>query len=215
MIKIFKLIWLTLGTIFSYILPYKLVPLLRASLAYLYTGYIKGNFASWGNGSVIVYKAAYLKGLKYISVGSGNVFEKELCLTAYDEYAGERFTPHIEIGKNCHFGIGTHITAIVGIVIKDNLLTGSNVLITDNAHGYFNTETINIAPIERPLVSKGMVQIGSNVWIGNNVCILPGVTIGDGAIVAANCVVTHDVPPYSIVAGIPARIVKRINNPTT
>jgi acetyltransferase-like isoleucine patch superfamily enzyme len=48
------------------------------------------------------------------------------------------------------------------------------------------------------------------VWLGNNVCVLPNVTIGDGAVVGANSVVTHDIPPYAIVAGIPAKIVKQV-----
>jgi len=55
------------------------------------------------------------------------------------------------------------------------------------------------------------VVIGNNVWLGNNVCILAGVTIGDGAIVAANSVVTKDVPAYSLVAGVPA-VIKKTNS---
>ena len=67
---------------------------------------------------------------------------------------------------------------------------------------------VNVPPVERPLVSKGKVKVGSNVWMGNNVCVLPGVTIGDGAVIAANSVVTHDVPSCSMVAGAPARVIK-------
>ena len=65
-------------------------------------------------------------------------------------------------------------------------------------------------PLKRPLVSKGGVVIGDNVWICDNVCILSGVTIGNGAIVAANAVVTHDVPPYTMVAGVPAKVIKSL-----
>ncbi|MBR4243334.1 MAG: hypothetical protein IKR98_05525 [Bacteroidaceae bacterium] len=63
----------------------------------------------------------------------------------------------------------------------------------------------------RPIVSKGPVVIEDNVWIGEMACIMPGVTIGRGAIVGANAVVTHDVPPYTLVAGNPARIIKQID----
>jgi maltose O-acetyltransferase len=56
------------------------------------------------------------------------------------------------------------------------------------------------------------VRIGDDVWIGGHATILPGVTIGDGAVVAAGAVVTKDVPPYTVVAGVPARVVKKIED---
>lgn len=54
------------------------------------------------------------------------------------------------------------------------------------------------SPISRPIVSKGPIHIGKNVWIGEKATILPGVTIGDGAVIAANAVVNKDVPPYTL-----------------
>ena len=63
-------------------------------------------------------------------------------------------------------------------------------------------------PIKRTVISKGAVVIKDNVWIGDKVTILPNVTIGEGAVIAANAVVTHDVPPYSVVGGNPAKILK-------
>ena len=65
-------------------------------------------------------------------------------------------------------------------------------------------------PAERPLSSKGRVAIGKNVWLGANVCVLPGVNIGDGVTIAAGSVVTHDIPSYSMAAGVPARIIKSL-----
>ncbi|MBQ5454589.1 MAG: acyltransferase, partial [Prevotella sp.] len=96
------------------------------------------------------------------------------------------------------------------ITIGNHLLTGTNVLITDNSHGATDYASLVVPPIERTVVSHGPVKIGNNVWLGNNVCVLPNVTIGDGAVVGANSVVTHDIPPYAIVAGIPAKIVKQV-----
>lgn len=201
-----------IGRLVACFLPFGLVPLCRSFLAYLYTGYVRRCFASWGEGSVMVYKPVYLLGLKYVHVGRGTVIEKGACITAYDSYDSydgqQAFKPCIKIGNNCHIGVNVHITAIEGIEIADNLLTGSNVLITDNAHGWFDKSAMGVPPVERPLVSKGKVRVGANVWMGNNVCVLPGVTIGDGAVIAANSVVTHDVPPCSMVAGTPARVIK-------
>ena len=67
-----------------------------------------------------------------------------------------------------------------------------------------------MSPIKRDIVSKGAVIIGKNVWVGDKVSIMPNVRIGDGAIIAANSVVTKDVPPYSIVGGNPAKVIKEI-----
>ena len=67
-----------------------------------------------------------------------------------------------------------------------------------------------IPPVKRNLYSKGNVVIENNVWIGERVCILSGVHIGEGAIIAANSIVTHDVPPYTLVGGIPAKVIKEI-----
>ena len=85
------------------------------------------------------------------------------------------------------------------------------MLITDNSHGQNTTlAELQMAPNQRPLYSKGAVHIGNNVWIGQNACIMPGVTIADGAIIAANSVVTHDIPAYSVAAGAPAKVIKHI-----
>lgn len=159
-------------------------------------------------------KIELLKGPEYIFIGNQTSFEKDLYLTAWNSYQTnsdiQHFTPEIKIGSNCHFGAFNHITAINSIEIGDNLLTGKNVTITDNSHGSTDFEHLSVEPILRPLVSKGPVKIGNNVWIGDKVTILPNVTIGDGAVIAANAVVTKDVPAYSMAAGNPARIVKTV-----
>ncbi|PWB24611.1 hypothetical protein DCO46_11265 [Flavobacterium sp. HTF] len=65
------------------------------------------------------------------------------------------------------------------------------------------------------IVSKGPIKVGNDVWIGAHSVILSGVTIGDGAIIASNSVINKDVPPYAIVGGSPARIIKyRFDKPT-
>lgn len=152
-----------------------------------------------------------LKGEKYISIGDCCFIGNNSILTAWDLYEGQCFSPQISIGDDCHIGFQTHITAINHIEIGNNLLTGSHVLITDNSHGIFSLEELDIAPIRRNLFSKGPVVISDNVWIGAKATICPNVHIGKGAIIAANSVVTHDVPEYSMVAGVPAKIIKQFN----
>lgn len=97
------------------------------------------------------------------------------------------------------------------VTIGNGCLLGRDTFITDNAHGENNTiNELNIPPYERKIYSKGPVILGDNVWTGKNVCILPNVKIGSGAIIGANSVVTHDVPPHSIAVGSPAKVVKII-----
>lgn len=157
-----------------------------------------------------------LKGPEYIKIGDGTWFGECTFLTAWDTFDCilkgkpyvQHFNPSIIIGKNCHFGVQNHITCINKISIGDNLLTGKWVTITDNSHGDSSLECLKENPIKRPIISKGPVIIGNNVWIGDKATILSDVKIGDGAIIAANAVVTKDVPAYSMAAGIPAQVIK-------
>lgn len=194
----------------SFIYPTSAKEILHAVRSHIYTGYMKRHFANFGQGSVIGCKVAALHGLQHIWIGRHNDFAPGLRLTAWG--SNNTASPLITIGDNCWFGEYNHLTATQGITIGDNLLTGSNVLISDNAHGDSSAEMMAIHPKFRPLTSKGKVCIGNNVWIGNNVCILAGVTIGDGAIIAANSVITKDVPSYCVVAGVPAIVIKQITN---
>lgn len=154
---------------------------------------------------------------QYISVGRGTCFGDWLYLTAWDTFhcvvGGkeeiQHYIPSLTIGENCNFGAFNHITCINRVEIGNRLLTGKWVTITDNSHGKTDKDTLQISPIERPLYSKGPVLIGNDVWIGDKVTILANVIIGDGAVIAANSVVTEDVPAYSVVAGNPAKIIKQ------
>ncbi|MBQ5507587.1 MAG: acyltransferase, partial [Prevotella sp.] len=159
--------------------------------------------------SVVMWHPYQLRGLEFVQVGEGTVFETDLQLTVTNTPSSE-IAPSITIGDHCLIRRGTHITAANQITIGNHLLTGTNVLITDNSHGATDYASLVVPPNERAVVSHGPVKIGNHVWLGNNVCILPNVTIGDGAVVGANSVVTHDIPPYAIVAGIPAKIVKQV-----
>ena len=105
---------------------------------------------------------------------------------------------------NCHIG------AINEIEIQDNVLIGSNVYISDHFHGNNDYSDIDLAPSERELFHKGRMIIGRNVWIGDSVSILPGVSIGENTIIGTNSVVTKSFPSNVIIAGVPAKIIKII-----
>lgn len=153
----------------------------------------------------------YISGYQYIKIG-GLYSLSDLRMECFDNFAGEIYTPSIIIGENVYMNFRCHIGAINKIVIGDNVLIGSNVLITDHSHGYNDKSDIFEIPINRKLYSKGPVIIEDNVWIGENVSILPNVHIGRNSIIGANSVVVKDIPAFSIAAGNPARVIKNVVN---
>lgn len=94
---------------------------------------------------------------------------------------------------------------IQGAVIGDNVMIAPGVSILNNSHSFSDIETPMIL---QPMVKNKNPVIGSDVWIGRNVVIMHGVTIGCGAIIGAGAVVTKDVDPFSIMGGVPARLIK-------
>ena len=110
---------------------------------------------------------------------------------------------HIAIGKNVFINFDCTFLALGGIIIEDDVLIGPKVsLITEN-------HPLN--PEERKGLVANSILIKKNAWIGANATILPGVTIGENAVVAAGAVVSKDVSANSIVGGIPAKFIKHIN----
>lgn len=145
-----------------------------------------------------------------IKIGENFYSEVGLKLEAWKTYRENSYTPHILIGDNVHLGWGCHITSINRVALGNNVLMGSNVFISDHSHGRTDLTVNGIPPIERELFSKGETVIESNVWIGNNVVIMPGVHVGEGAIIGANAVVTHNVPSCAVVGGAPSKIIRQM-----
>lgn len=170
---------------------------------------IKNNIGNIGS-NVYFGKNAKITNGEHINIGNNCYFNDNIMLSTWPEYNEISYKPQIIIGNNCNFGFCNHITSCNKIKIGNNLLTGMYVIITDNNHGDNNFSDLLLPPSKRILTSKGPVEIGNNVWIGDKVSILSGVKVGDGAIIAANAVVTKDVPAYSIVGGVPAKIIKTI-----
>jgi acetyltransferase-like isoleucine patch superfamily enzyme len=121
----------------------------------------------------------------------------------------------LQIGDNVQINDNVHIAAANSVVIGNNTLIASKVFITDHSHGNYSDPAIthdppSSIPINRRLV-KSAVTIGHNVWIGEFVSILPGVTIGEGSVIGTMSVVNKDIPAYCIAVGSPARVIKKYN----
>jgi len=108
----------------------------------------------------------------------------------------------VELGDNVSFAAYVHIWGGGCVSIGNRVMVGANSSISSLTHDY------NQKYMYRTLVKKA-VYIGDDAWIGSNCSILPGVTIGHGAVVGAGSVVLHDIPPDTIVAGVPARVIKQ------
>ena len=112
------------------------------------------------------------------------------------------FGKNIIVGKNVFINSGCRFQDHGGITIDDGAQIGHNVVIATLNH--------NFIPEKRRNMFAKPVHIGKNVWIGSNSTVLPGITIGENAVVVAGSVVTKEFPPMTVVAGNPARIIKEI-----
>ena len=109
---------------------------------------------------------------------------------------------NIRVGKNVFINSGCKFQDQGGIVIGDGALIGHNVVLATLNHGLGQETRHDLVPAP--------IRIGKEVWIGSNSTILPGITIGNGAIVAAGAVVTKNVPENTIVGGVPAKVIRKI-----
>lgn len=113
----------------------------------------------------------------------------------------------LKIGNNVGINHFCFIGVRGDIEIGDNVIFGPRVNIFSENHNYDNIDI----PIKHQGVTKNKTKIGDDVWIGANVSIMSGVNIGDGCIIAAGAVVTKDIPSYSIIGGVPAKLIKSRN----
>jgi len=128
------------------------------------------------------------------------------CLPRMRSYLGVEPGGRLELGDRVFVNEGVHICAERDICIGDDVMIGPWVVIYD-------TDFHEVAPDESVRVEP--VRIGNNVWIGHSAILLPGVTIGDHAVIAAGAVVTRPVAPRTVVGGNPARVLRTFDCPDT
>jgi len=120
----------------------------------------------------------------------------------------------ITFGKNVQINDFVHITAMENVYIGNNVLLASKIYISDCSHGYYDGKSNDSIPDTHPIdreYKTAPVRIEDNVWIGESVSILPGVTVGENSIIGANSVVTKNIPANCIAVGNPARVIKKYN----
>lgn len=204
--KIIKAICYAIAFLFSLIFNNFVVKAFNYIIALVNTINIKRKLKRHGK-NMLIARGSLLEGLKFIEIGDNFSAGAGLWLGTYKTESFKE--PKMIIGNNVHCSRNVHIGAINYVIINDNVLIGSNVLITDHSHG--NGYCDNIPVCEATLYSKGKVHIKDNTWICDSCIILPGVTIGSNCIVAAGSVVTKSFDIDGVlIAGNPAKIVKSL-----
>lgn len=199
--------------IFGFVHDYRTAIRIKYVLNKVFTYSNQRHFCKFGADASISRSCTFMNP-QYISIGDASSVGERTVITAWDNYENLKYEPRIAIGSNVRIGADCHLSAIQRISIGNGVLFGKKVTVTDNSHGGIALDQLAIPPSKKRLISKGPVAIEENVWIGDKATILPGVRIGKGAVIAANAVVTHDVPEGCIAAGVPAKLVRSMLVPS-
>lgn len=152
-----------------------------------------------------------IRGKKFINISEGFTSGPGCRLEAYPP---DGKSVVMKIGKNFQMNDYVHITAMEKVEIGNNVLLASKIYISDCSHGSYTGDGHDSSPesipSQRTMVSKPVI-IEDNVWLGEFVSVLPGVTIEKGSIIGANSVVSKSIPPYVIAVGSPAKPIKKYN----
>ncbi len=178
----------------------------------VYSSFIRHRFCGAKNLQVVG-RPLHIIGGKHIEVGENVQIFRNARIDAITSWqiAGQLFNPKIKIGNNAVINSYCHIGCLDRVEIGDYTTVGARTYITDHTHGTVGMDDLLLPPRHRKLYSKGPVVIGKYVSIGEGCAIMPGVTIGDHAVIGANSVVTKDIPPYCVAAGNPAKVIKNMS----
>ncbi|MBU0477936.1 acyltransferase [bacterium] len=172
-----------------------------------FTAKARGDFGAFDESSLIM-PPLRCEHPEFMFFGKNIIINSNGWIGAVPFYGDTQYEPRLDVGNGTSFGHGIHLFCCTHMKIGKEVMIAPCVYITDNIHGY---EDINIPPVRQPLKVPGPVTIGDHTWIGERACILPNVVIGRHCVIGSNAVVTKSIPDYSVVAGIPARVIKHYN----
>jgi acetyltransferase-like isoleucine patch superfamily enzyme len=135
-----------------------------------------------------------------LEVGAGALLEPGVWITAPG-------SARVRIGAGTFLNLGVMIAAEQLVEIGDHCMLANGCFVTDSSHRYDDPEK----PVPwQGFTTKGSTKVGDNCWLGANVVVTSGVTIGERCVIGANSVVTHDIPAFSVAAGAPAKVLRKI-----
>ena len=158
------------------------------------------SFASFGRHSIIV-PPTRLANEHRIEIGTDVYIGADSWLHC----DGSASNVILRIGDGCTIAGACVLSAVSDVVLEDKVLLARNVYISDHIHRY---DQHDVAVVDQGVGKVLPVRIKSGAWLGQNVVVCPGVTIGRGAVIGANSVVLEDIPDYCVAAGAPARVVR-------
>ena len=173
--------------------------------AKLFSLSVSGSFASFGSSSVIQ-PPVRLVGERRIALGSGVYVGAGSWLQTLP---GADDSVAISIGDRASFAGMCVLSAVSSIRIGDDVSVARGVYVADHAHAY---DQVGVPIQYQGVTGIAPIEIADGAWLGENAVVLPGVRIGRGAVVSANSVVTRDVPDDAVVAGSPARVIRRLGD---
>jgi acetyltransferase-like isoleucine patch superfamily enzyme len=135
-----------------------------------------------------------------LEIGRDTLLEPHVWLTAPG-------AARIRIGSGTFLNIAVMVASLELVEIGDHCMFANGCFVTDSSHRFNDP---NLPVTWQGFTSKGPTRIADNVWCGANVVVTSGVTIGERCVIGANSVVTTDIPPFSIAAGVPARVVREV-----
>lgn len=172
----------------------------------LYTRLIASAFSKVGPGARISPPFRF-SGLRYVSLGSNVKIHKDCWILTINQ-SNQLKHPKLVIESGAQIGQGATVSAGLRIEIGEGVLLARNVYISDHSHAF---DRIDLPISDQGITDPKPVKIGPGSWLGQNVCILPGVDIGKNCVIGANSVVKSSIPDYSVAAGAPARVIRRFD----
>jgi acetyltransferase-like isoleucine patch superfamily enzyme len=164
----------------------------------------KTTFSNFGSNNFLDLRSRFIN-KKMISIGSNNIFGRHTILYAIPSEFGNN--EKIKIGNNTYIGHYCSIHSISNIIIEDNVVFSDYIYVSNVSHG---TELIEGESImAQPWIDSGMIKIGEGTFVGHGAKILPGVVLGKYCIVGAGAIVTKSFEDYSVIAGNPAKLIKK------
>ena len=136
-----------------------------------------------------------------LQIGAGALLEPDVWITAPGK-------ARVRIGAGTFLNLGVMIAAEELVEIGDHCMLANGCFITDSSHRYDDPEK----PVPwQGFTSKGPTRLGDNVWLGANVVVTSGVSIGERCVIGANSVVTRDIESFSVAAGVPAKVLRKVD----